>query len=396
MSEHNLRVQSRPDYVALDGGATSDSAVEQAECSAGFTTPSHANVPSAKNSELDPSDLDLRIIQLQARKDLLVAEEKQAERLRIADELQREVDELVVRSEARVAAAQARGRSVAPPSVIAQPAIAPQGKRPVPVNYSASAINLRELRGFVDLNEKVDAELWRVGLGEEQLPREPQPLFAESTQTGKKLSTASGRDARLRDNVVHPIIWPHAALQYTFMASDITYNKLDFSLLVAGEASIIKAESTRVEEKLGRLNLLEKTAYHTKDYTWQACRSFHETALLEVERGVRTWRSKDYRDLEAGILYRHPLVQPGLQQRYDSTRQQDNNVRQIDNSRRQQSRRYFCLSFNKGECKHAGSHDGLLGRGNQYLEHFCSSCYRVDRSVKLHPEINCTQRIAKN
>lgn len=250
--------------------------------------------------------------------------------------------------------------------------------------FTADSVNLGDLRGLSALSAQVEAELYRAGVGD--LREEVQETFP--TRPGKKsLNCISGRDAKIRDSIASPIVWPHTVLKFAYVSGDVTYQKLDFPLLVAGELKVWGSSSTSTEERLGRRDLLEKVAYYCKDYTWPSILRFHEAALIEVERGERKWADKDYRDLESGILYGFRLQQQ--QQRSDIVR---NYAPRSDSGNLRQERRYFCLAYNRGECAHAGSHDGIIGRVKQEVEHFCSSCFRNERLIKLHPETKCTNK----
>ena len=180
----------------------------------------------------------------------------------------------------------------------------------------------------------------------------------------------------MRDSVVTQLVWPHTRLEYAYVSSDLPYGKLDLALLVAGELAVIQAVGTA--EREGRTRLLQRLMYFSKDYTWQATRNLHEAALLEVERGVRQWNNPDYRDLEASILYRHPLVTTAVI-RQPSTQSAQYTV--------QPTKKYFCLEYNRDSCSHTGSHEARVGAVIQTVDHFCATCWMRDRAIRDHREI---------
>jgi len=380
---HNLREQSTVDYLALENGTISDHVGTQ---SSSESPPPQKAIVSEGGSPTSEDDCDTEIVQLEARKGLLQTAERREAKNRRREELRREVDELVARSNAR-SGSQPRGPVSATRSApcAARELLPPT--RPLPLIAPAAtfdSVNLRDLRGLSTLNAEVEAELYRAGLCEDQ-PSVP----VGRTTAGKKSNNVSyGRDATIRDTAVTPVVWPQTALKYFYVSAKTDYSKLDLPLLNAGELAIINSDRTSAVERKGRTDLLERINYFSKDYTWAATRAFHEAVLVDIERGARTWTDRDYRDLETGILLRHPLIQQVQQQRSDFPRYETSR----QDSRRQQPRKYFCLAFNRGDCHHAGAHEGLISRVSQLVEHFCSLCYRTDHTIKLHPEIRCPQK----
>jgi len=386
---HDLRKQDKVDYITLDSGTTSEGATTQEECS---SPPPQAKLFNSSSPPSSEDDYDVEIAQLEARKGLFETEERKEAKRRRRETLRREVDALAARSESRKAS-QARGPPLVanlpcPPAIAPPHPIAPQHpvtNTDLAARFTAETLNLGDLRGLSSLNAQVEAELYRAGVGDQR----EDPQEAITSRPGKKqsLNCVSGRDSHIRDSVVCPLIWPHTVLKYQYVSGDVSYQKLDFPLLVAGELKVWGSRATSQQEHLGRRDLLEKVAYYCRDYTWPSILRFHEAALVEVERGERRWDDKDYRDLESSVLYGHRLQQET---------QRSNIVRTYaprpDSNYTRQERRFYCLAYNRGECAHAGSHDGIIGRVKQEVEHFCSNCFRNDRLFKLHPETKCPSK----
>jgi len=293
---HNLRQQAKPDYVSINSGTTCEggplSRESVAEDPPRFDF-NASNCPEDRDREdrsAPEDDLDLAIVQLRARKELLVAEEHREACESIRRDLQREVDELTARSVNR---SRSRAQSRGPPAAqsLEQPFAQPdplqtfaqpdplQTSLHQPVSRRSLEINLRDLRDLSDLSAKVDADLMRAGLAEPQRERGDSGKVGVGVNSfhnnnNNRSSCVSGRDAKVRDSVVHPLVWPHTALQYTYVSGDISYGKLDFPLLVAGELAILSSCKSASELK-GRMHLLQKVAYFSKDYTWNATRAFH-------------------------------------------------------------------------------------------------------------------------
>ncbi len=137
-----------------------------------------------------------------------------------------------------------------------------------------------------------------------------------------------------------------------------------------------------------RTELLQSVALNARIYQWQAVRDYHGTVLLEIERGVRDWGSKEsYRDVEPDTLYgfrkdvsfkSKPRI-PGV----------------VDGALKVSSlaRKYYCALYQSGACLLPSKHEGTLGTDARpvVLEHYCRACYRKSKSYMLHPEcdLNC-------
>ena len=388
MSQRNLRSQDKPDYVSMHNGLCSG------EEGASQTTPPPAPPVSSLFNEPRPgspkNDIAAEVDQLTARKLLLEEAERQEVIEDKRDELRRQVEALESRSKSRSAKrAASRAREQHSASSVVKPAAnrvvvnQPQ-PQPFPLERSTCDINLRDLRDLSALSSQVDAELTRAGVRDYVEPAQLPQQTLQGKNQFKSTNSVSGKEARVRDSIIHALTWPHTALTFSYISKNIDYNKLDFPLLVAGELSIIRNRNISDSERWGRMQLLERTAYHSKDYTWGATLSFHEAVLVEIERGVRSWESSDYRDIETGTLFRHPITsQPTARSDY---------TRPDTTFKKPTARRFFCLNYNKGECHHQNAHDGIVGRANQLVEHFCAACFRTEHIIRLHPEISCTYK----
>ncbi len=195
----------------------------------------------------------------------------------------------------------------------------------------------------------------------------------------------SGQVAKVCHSVKKRLMWPHTRLQYSHASEDLKYNQLDFPLLVAGEIACVLSPEIEEEEKVGRLELLLATAYHAKAFEWDACRNFHMTCLLEVERGDRSWENKEglWR-VEANTLYRFPLRS---EKRFQSS--QGSSAPSYSGKTTSSStgpKKWFCGPFQRGECNHKGAHDANIKGQRRTVEHFCASCFLKSRAIRSHPE----------
>ena len=386
----STRTKKKHDYAALSRGLISTAAASQQDdeyidlpsSDTGSPLTTESGVSESKKPSVDP---DSEIKHLEAIKAGLEASKKDRERAQKRERLVKDIEKLRI-------AEQFAGQQSAP-NVFAnnfqlpvQPSFPGQPSFPVQPSFPGHEdVSVKDLRNITRLNNDAEAHLARYGVGYEgQDPfSSSQPFSFKPYQfNGKgpinsfssKNNFSSGRDSRARDCVVTPVIWPQTKLTYSYTSTDLTYQKLDLPLLGAGEIAVILASGP--SEHRGRLKLLQRVLYHAKDYTWNACRNFHESILLEIERGERSWDSSDYRDIEAGVLFRHPLTTTSY-----STKSTGYN-----NSQRPNNRRFFCLEWNRDTCHHAGTHSATVGTQVQRVEHFCAKCWRRERISREHRE----------
>lgn len=231
------------------------------------------------------------------------------------------------------------------------------------------AVNLGDLRRMDDL--VLQAEEHMQAYGDLQ-------SSSSSDSTGKKRRKPlrSGQTVKVAHGVKKQLRWPHTLLRYSYAQSNLTFVQLDFPLLVAGEISCILSPKLGENEKVGRLRLLQATAYHSKAFEWQACLNFFSTCLLEVERGERSWTdNRGWLVEEANTLYQHPI-----RERAKSL------VQAAGGASNPPRRRWFCQAFQKGECNHRGSHDASVKGVRRTVEHFCASCFQKSKVVEMHSE----------
>ena len=77
----------------------------------------------------------------------------------------------------------------------------------------------------------------------------------------KNKKKKSGIKTKASDTVHFTQKYPQAYLRYEFTSSNISFDKLDFNLFIAGELEIISSKKIKEVERSGRLNLLKKIMY---------------------------------------------------------------------------------------------------------------------------------------
>lgn len=130
----------------------------------------------------------------------------------------------------------------------------------------------------------------------------------ESNENKKKKKSKkkikSGIKAKASDSVRKSQRYPQAQLRFDFVSANVTFDKLDLNLFVAGELEIITDVRTKDKEKDGRLNLLKKIMYLSTSYDFNTLKSYYAAVLREIELGKKSW-SDDFQYIEAAILSKH-------------------------------------------------------------------------------------------
>ncbi len=231
-------------------------------------------------------------------------------------------------------------------------------------SYGAAGLSLAGPDGIEDLVEQAR---------DQESPSGVPSLAGLGLDYLGKLGRRSGREAKGTDFVAKRLRWAHTGLEH----SHSTFEKLDFPLLMVGELNIISSKSIPEEERVGRIELLKLIAHNSRVYQWEAVRSFYEAVLLDIERGHRVWGKKDsYRDLEPGVLYSHPLVNPGKKSTGGATSSAGKGDRT----------RFYCLGFQSGTCSLASGHEAPVGNRKVTVEHFCRACFNKSKTVAWHAE----------
>jgi hypothetical protein len=205
----------------------------------------------------------------------------------------------------------------------------------------------------------------------------------------------SGRVSKIDNNIQRQLTWPHSVLDPKFTSNSITYDSLDFPLLVAGEIAIcLDREKTSQEEADFRLKLVKELCYSVRVSHWNTTKNFHSAALLDIERGTK------YSEYSLAELTTSSLTaQAQLQANQLSSRQNSENQWAGSNNFRNKQRKrqpnrdrpkgshLFCRLYNQGTCPFSTDHMGELDGETVLLEHICASCYIAVKEANRHSEI---------
>ena len=85
-----------------------------------------------------------------------------------------------------------------------------------------------------------------------------------------------------------PKIYPQAYLKYEFISSNISVEKLDMNLFIAGALEIIGSSKSKEVERSGRIKLLKKITYLSTSYDFKTLKSYYAACLNEIAIGLKT------------------------------------------------------------------------------------------------------------
>jgi hypothetical protein len=223
---------------------------------------------------------------------------------------------------------------------------------------------------------------------------------------GKK--PVSGRLSKIENTIEKSVLWPHSKLDPKYVANNLTYDAIDFPLLVAGELSIVLNPTTTKEEADFRCKLVRELSYCVRVCHWATARQFHSAILTEVERNERKWSEDSFLNLMTSTLAAQAQLQAS--QALQVNTGNSNRPRYTDNiyaNRGPRKRRYmsrgqapqqdnvkshlFCQAFNQGTCPINKDHMGMYRNENVLLEHICAHCWLSANEVARHPDRECAK-----
>ena len=205
----------------------------------------------------------------------------------------------------------------------------------------------------------------------------------EKVKKKHKKKIKSGIKAKASDSVKRCQKYPQAHLRFEFVSANVTFEKLDFNLFVAGELEIISSSKIRNTEKAGRLELLKKIMYLSTSYEFSVLKSFYAAVLREIELGRKSWKD-DFHYIETAILSKHTPKNKSWQQNKKSFGSQYKK-KQSDPSNADE-KTWFCSQYQRNKCQHKGNHILVIKGKARHALHICASCWQKDSKKLEHPE----------
>ena len=216
---------------------------------------------------------------------------------------------------------------------------------------------------------------------------------SECTKKSKK-GKKSGIKAKASDSVRKQQRYPQAHLRYEFVSSNLSFDKLDLNLFVAGELEIISDQKTREVERMGRLNLLKKIMYLSTSYEFSVLKSLYAACLREIELGKKSW-ADDFQYIESAILTKHTPKGASGSNSINSGKKSFKNRRHREGQAETEEKFWFCSLYQRNKCSHKASHIQVVKGKARFAQHACASCWQKDGKKLEHPECSSACPYAK-
>lgn len=190
---------------------------------------------------------------------------------------------------------------------------------------------------------------------------------SDKSDTEKK-KLKSGMYAKVADDVVKQLKWPHKKLATRWVPSRLQMNQLTFEHVVAGELAIIQ-RATDPEEVRSRLHILQKVAYwNMQNEGWSRVREVYMSILHSIEEGEATFKStfNEYDPM-------FPVKRSTMQNKKQITRKET----------------FWCKAYNKGQCSEESPHKAMVAGMERTVQHICANCWKQGKKER-HPDSDPT------
>ena len=206
----------------------------------------------------------------------------------------------------------------------------------------------------------------------------------------KNKKKKSGIKAKASDTVHFPQKYPQAYLRYEFTSSNISFDKLDFNLFIAGELEIISSKKIKEVERSGRLNLLKKIMYLNTSYDFKTLKAFYAACLNEIEIGLKKW-DDDFQQIESAVLSKHVPKQKSQFVKKSGFKGKEDS----ENKKSSDDKLWFCSSYQRNKCPQKLSHTETKYGRMHFAQHVCATCWQKDAKKLEHPECSSACPYAK-
>ena len=165
------------------------------------------------------------------------------------------------------------------------------------------------------------------------------------------------------------------------------FSELPFHFLVAGEIELILDDSTKVDEKIARLNILKTLAYHKQYVEVEDLKDQYDVTLKEIEHDAADWAdvNKLVNDLHTNLTFRATVR---ARERDEATvakleKLADKKAQSAEfKNKNGELKVFYCSDFNKGSCPFQDHHEGQFNKKPVFKWHICWTCFTKDGKTK--------------
>ena len=201
----------------------------------------------------------------------------------------------------------------------------------------------------------------------------------------------SGIKAKASDSVRKSQRYPQAHLRFEYVSSNLSFEKLDINLFVAGEIEIISDKRTKEIEKNGRMELLKKIMYLSTSYEFTVLKSYYAAVLREIELGKKSWKD-DFQFIETAILSKTVPKSKTMGSKFKKPFVNFSKKKEEWDNSEETSQVWFCNKYQRNKCSSKGSHLLTIKGQVRNAQHICATCWLKDKKKLQHPECSsaCT------
>ena len=203
----------------------------------------------------------------------------------------------------------------------------------------------------------------------------------------KSNSKKSGLTSKASEAIKNRQRYPHAYLRFDYASKNMSFDKLDLNLFVAGELEIISSSKTENLERKGRLNLLKKLMYLSSSYEVLVIKSLYAAVLREVELGHLNW-GEDFSYVESAVLQKTKMKSKNTSESFQFRPKPAYNLPKefSSNSSTPEEKIWYCAKYQSNKCSQRSSHVVTVKGKFRMAKHVCATCYLKDKKELSHPE----------
>ena len=269
---------------------------------------------------------------------------------------------------------------------------------------SLSSIDINDLRSMKNLKNKARKQLKKCGLVEssDSSSDSGSSIYSSgcdsdsasvsvkskngSSKSKHKLKKkSSGLTAKASESIKNRQRFPHAHLRFDFASTNMSFDKLDFNLFVAGELEIISDIKTGNLKRKGRLELLKKLMYLSNSYEFTIVKSLYAAVLREVELGHLDW-GEDFSYVESAVLTKNKIKSKGASDSVQFRPKPSYSLPKEISSSSAENKVWYCQKFQSNKCSQKTSHAINVKGKSRFAKHMCATCYLADKKELAHPE----------
>ena len=215
---------------------------------------------------------------------------------------------------------------------------------------------------------------------------------AGSSEKGKKL--VSGKCTKPDEADIKKVVrFPHKHLDSRH-ARNRCFDKLPFSLLIAGELELIAQEDITSNVRKARTAIARTLCYHKTYLDDENLRDGYDHILKKVKRGAQEWDEvlgehlHEYLHYRANVILRQKLQEEPEQgfTKVEHRKNGQQNRRSLPGkASKQEETIIYCHDYNRNECVHRDHHEGHFNGQKVVKFHICRKCH-ASGEIKSHRE----------